>query len=104
MRHSEKYEILSVIDSEKAGLDAGELLDDGPNGIPICADLADAIALRRARPRLLHPRDGAAQRHALAGRARRRARRDAPRDDIVNGLHEFLNDDPEFAAAAASTT
>ena len=27
VRHSEKYEILSVIDSEKAGLDAGVVLD-----------------------------------------------------------------------------
>ena len=27
VRYSEKYEILSVIDSEKAGLDAGEVLD-----------------------------------------------------------------------------
>ena len=35
VRHSEKYEILSIIDSEQAGQDAGEILDDEPNGIPI---------------------------------------------------------------------
>ena len=44
VRHSEKYEILSVIDSEKAGLDAGMVLDDEPNAIPIYRDLADALA------------------------------------------------------------
>ena len=65
VRHSEKYEILSVIDSTKAGLDAGAYLDDVPNGIPICADLADAIAAGGPRARLLHPRRGAAQRPAL---------------------------------------
>ena len=45
MRHSEQYEILSVIDSQQAGRDAGEVLGDRPNGIPICADLAEAIRL-----------------------------------------------------------
>ncbi|NCF92987.1 MAG: DUF1611 domain-containing protein, partial [Verrucomicrobiaceae bacterium] len=45
VRHSEKYEILSVIDSEKAGLDAGMVLDDIPNGIPICLDLDEALKL-----------------------------------------------------------
>ena len=50
VRHSEKYEILSVIDSQKSGLDAGEVLGDKPNGIPICADLAGAIALAGAFP------------------------------------------------------
>jgi len=44
VRHSEKYKILSVIDSEKAGLDAGTVLDDKPNAIPICRDLEDALA------------------------------------------------------------
>ena len=44
VRHSERYEILSVIDSTKAGVDSGAYLDDVPNGIPICSDLADAIA------------------------------------------------------------
>ena len=34
VRHSEKYEILSVIDSEKAGLDAGMVLDDEPKRHP----------------------------------------------------------------------
>ena len=66
VRHSEKYEILSVIDSTKAGLDAGEFLDDVPNGIPICADLARRDRPRRPRARLLHLRHGAAQRPALA--------------------------------------
>ena len=44
VRHSEKYRILSVIDSEKAGLDAGVVLGEEPNAIPICRDLADALA------------------------------------------------------------
>ena len=59
VRHSEKYEILSVIDSTKAGLDAGAYLDDVPNGIPICADLARRHRPRGPRPRLLHLRRGA---------------------------------------------
>jgi hypothetical protein len=40
VRHSERYEILSVIDSEKAGLDTGMVLDGKHNAIPICRDLA----------------------------------------------------------------
>ena len=43
VRHSERYEILSVIDSEKAGLDSGMVHDGKPNGIPICRDLADSL-------------------------------------------------------------
>ena len=44
VRHSERYAIRSVIDSEKAGLDAGMVLDGKPNGIPICRDLGEALA------------------------------------------------------------
>jgi len=43
VRHSEKYRILAVIDSEKAGLDAGEVLGEEPNAIPICRNLAAAL-------------------------------------------------------------
>ncbi len=48
IRHSEKYQILSVIDSEQAGKDSGIVIDDKPNAIHICNDLADALA-RMAR-------------------------------------------------------
>ena len=44
VRSSERYKILSVIDSQKAGRDAGEVLGEAPNGIPVCANLDDAIA------------------------------------------------------------
>jgi len=46
IRRSEKYEIFSVIDSEKAGLDTGMVLDNKPNDIPICRDLADSRIFR----------------------------------------------------------
>src|SRR5437868_10563374 len=44
VRHSEKYQILSVIDSLRAGADSGEFLDGIPNGIPVLASLTQAIA------------------------------------------------------------
>jgi hypothetical protein len=50
IRHSEKYQILSVIDSEQAGKDTGMVLDDKPNAIPICNDLADALAKSEGIP------------------------------------------------------
>ena len=78
VRHSERYEILSVIDSAQAGLDAGVVLDGVANGIPICRDLADALALAGGRARLLHLRHGAGQRPALDPRAQHRARRHRP--------------------------
>src|SRR3978361_2320688 len=44
VRHSEKYEILSVIDSLRAGMDAGKFLDGTANGIPVLASLAESIS------------------------------------------------------------
>ena len=43
VRHSEKYEIVGIIDSSKAGMDAGEFLDGIKNGIPIFHDLNEAV-------------------------------------------------------------
>src|SRR3954447_8134638 len=43
VRHSEKYEVLSVIDSRHAGEDAGTVLDAVPNGIPVLASLDEAL-------------------------------------------------------------
>ena len=101
VRHSEKYEILSVIDSQQAGLDSGEVLGDGPNSIPICADLEDAMARAGRVPDFLI--FGMAPSSGMLSPVERRVMLEAMAlgMNLVNGLHEFLNDDAEFAAAAA---
>jgi uncharacterized NAD-dependent epimerase/dehydratase family protein len=100
VRHSEKYDILSVIDSDHAGADAGMVLDGGVNGIPILASLPEAIAHAGRTPDYLicgvAPSDGRlspAQRVVLLDGISRGMH-------IINGLHEFLGDDVEFVAAS----
>jgi len=100
VRHSEKYDILSVIDSRQAGADTGTFLDGAANGIPVLADLAEAIAHAGRVPDYLicgvAPADGLlspAQRVVLLDGIARGMH-------VINGLHEFLNDDAEFVAAA----
>ena len=102
VRHSEKYEIVSVIDSKRAGLDAGQYLDGRPNGIPLRVDLKQALDLAGFVPDsfilgmapasgMLSPFERGVVLEAMALGM-----------NVVNGLHEFLNDDPVFAAAAAA--
>ena len=101
VRHSERYEILSVIDSEKAGLDAGMVLDDKPNAIPIYRDLAESLENTVTVPDYfifgMAPSSGMLSLHERSvlleaiGYGM----------NIVNGLHEFLGDDPVFKAACA---
>ena len=100
VRYSEKYQILSVIDSTQAGLDAGEVLGDGPNGIPVCSSLSAAIALSGNVPDYFI--FGMAPSSGILSPTERDVVLDAIARgmNIVNGLHEFLNEDPEFAAAA----
>ena len=102
VRHSEKYRILAVIDSTRAGLDAGSVLDDRAIGIPICTQLDDAIS-----------QVGGIPDYFIFGKAPASGRL-LPQEreivltaislgmNIVVGLHEFLNDDPEFASASAN--
>ena len=103
MRHSEKYQILSVIDSEKAGLDSGMVLDNKINNIPICRDLADALKHAVNVPDYfifgMAPSSGMLSIHerSLILEAISHGM------NIVNGLHEFLNDDPVFIAACAAS-
>ncbi len=102
VRHSEKYKILSVIDSEKAGLDSGVVLGGEPNTIPICSTLADALTHIGSVPDYfifgMAPASGMLSSHerGIVLEAIDLGM------NIVNGLHEFLNDDPAFAAASAA--
>ena len=101
VRFSEKYKVLAIIDSTKDRLDSGEVLGEEPNGIPICRNLAAAISHAGSIPDyfifgmapasgMLSPRERSLVLQAINLGM-----------NIVNGLHEFLNDDPEFAAAIA---
>ncbi|MBW3567692.1 MAG: DUF1611 domain-containing protein [Proteobacteria bacterium] len=103
IRHSEKYEVLSVIDSEKAGQDTGMVLDGIPNGIPLCSSLADALRQAGDTPDQfifgMAPASGMMSPHerSIVLEAMTQGM------NIVNGLHEFLNDDAEFVAAGIAS-
>ena len=102
VRYSEKYTVLSVIDSEKAGLDAGMVLDNVPNTIPICRDLTHALELADGVPDYfifgVAPASGmlSIDERALVLEVIQLGM------NVVNGLHEFLSDDPEFIAASVA--
>ncbi|MEZ8709485.1 DUF1611 domain-containing protein [Vibrio alginolyticus] len=100
VRHSLSYRILSVIDSVSAGLDAGEVLDNKANGIPILANAEEAIIHAESIPDyfifgiapssgFLSDLDKSIILNAMSLGM-----------NIVNGLHEFLTDDPLFLEAS----
>lgn len=104
VRRSERYRVLSVIDSMHSGKDAGEVLDGRSVGIPIVSSLETALALAAG--------SGDAPTHLImglapdGGRLPEHARRDLLEAieeglNIVSGLHDFLSEDPALAAAAA---
>ncbi|MER2496787.1 DUF1611 domain-containing protein [Vibrio neptunius] len=100
VRHSLGYRILSVIDSELAGLDAGEVLDNKANGIPIVSSIEEALIQADTIPDyfifgiapsngFLSDLDKSVLLNAMSLKMH-----------VVNGLHEFLSDDPVFLAAS----
>jgi len=100
VRHSERYEILAVLDSTRSGLDAGQVLGGKPNGIPICVDLEDALQhLGRAVDTFIF---GVAPTSGMLSSSERELMIDAMGRGmgLVNGLHEFLTEDAEFVAVA----
>lgn len=102
VRGPSRWTILALLDHASAGRDAGEVLDGTPRGIPILADLATLLAsgLRPdwlvvgvatpggVLPPELRPTLLAALERGIG---------------VASGMHEFLGDDPELAAAAART-
>ncbi len=96
VRHSEKYEIVGVIDSTKADMDAGQYLDGIKNGIPIFHDLDDAVNRLTYVPEYFIY--GVAPLEAFLKKDQREIVFKAIEKgmNIVNGLHEFFTEDEEF--------
>ena len=100
VRHSKRYRIAGVIDSTRAGRDAGEVLDGRALGIPIFADLGGALRRLPDRPRNLII--GVATFGGYIPEAFRPVIKEAivAGLNVVAGLHEFLGDDAEFVELA----
>ncbi|MGJ9384676.1 DUF1611 domain-containing protein [Salipaludibacillus sp. CF4.18] len=96
VRSSRNYKIAGVIDSTKAGMDAGEYLENVKNGIPIFENLDSAFEnLPRIPDQFVF---GLAPSEGLLKNEERNIVFQAMENGlhIVNPLHEFLTDDEEF--------
>jgi uncharacterized NAD-dependent epimerase/dehydratase family protein len=102
IRFSTKYRIVAVIDSDKAGQDTGQVLDGKANGIPICRDLVQALDRQKSPPRYFI--FGMAPLGGVFSDQERQIMFQAMENGmhLVNGLHEFLNDDEAFVRKARS--
>jgi uncharacterized NAD-dependent epimerase/dehydratase family protein len=99
VRRTARYRVLSVIDSTCSGQNAGALLDNKPNGIPILSTVAEAVqkAQQQETP-ASHLVIGLAP---DGGRLGPRERDDIKRAiqmglNIDSGLHDYLSEDPEL--------
>ncbi|HLH85552.1 MAG TPA: DUF1611 domain-containing protein [Thermoplasmataceae archaeon] len=100
VRYTRRYKVTSVIDSTKAGLDAGEVLTGKTKGIPIVKDVQESL---KYNPTTLVV--GVATDGGFIPENYRSFIRDALSRgmDVVSGLHEFISDDPEFSGIASRT-
>ena len=100
VRHSEIYAILGVIDSTLAGQDAGEVLGDRKNNIPIFTDLDEALESFAEMPSYYiygkAPLEASipAEERLLVLEAMKKGMH------IINGLHQFFSEDQEFTQMA----
>jgi len=104
VRFTNRYRVLSVVDSRYAGRDAGEVLDSRANRIPIFGSLEQAVKEADSHT---HPAT-----HFVVGlapdggRLTPVARQDVKKAisfglDVDCGLHDYLSEDPKMAKQAA---
>ncbi len=99
-RYSEKYDIVGIIDSTKAGLDAGEYLDGIKNHIPIFKSIEAALnTLKDAPENFIY---GIAPLTSYLNKEQRQIIVSAIKNkmNIINGLPEYFTEDDEFIQKA----
>ena len=103
VRRTKRYRVLAVLDSRHAGMDAGALLEERKNHIPIMNSVSEAVQVFRNTS---HPAT-----HLVIGLAPDGGRLPATaRKDVLtalelglhvdSGLHDFLSEDPQIQALA----
>lgn len=103
VRFTERYEVVGVLDEKYQGKDAGEVLDDRPNGIPIFKDFETAVSELKASNNMpsylvigLAPDGGRLPKEAK-GTIRKALEKGW---NVDSGLHDFLTNDTELMAIA----
>ncbi len=102
VRGTERYRVLGVVDAPTAGRDAGEVLDGRARGIPIFATLPEALRALAATPDFCVVGVATSGGRVTPGLRGLLAEAISLGMSVVNGLHEFVSDDVELAAAAAT--
>src|ERR1700683_5150818 len=101
IRGTERFKIIALIDNAHAGRDAGEVLDGIHRGIPVLKSIEDAVLRFEAidfciigvatvggrLPEHFLPVIETCLRNGIS---------------MINGLHEFLTENPELVSLAAS--
>lgn len=102
VRGPSRFRIAAVIDHESAGRDAGEVLDGSHRGIPVVASL-DALLQTGQKIQWLVV--GIATPGGVLPESMKPVLQEALERGIsvANGLHDFVGDDPQLAAAAATS-
>lgn len=100
IRQSERYTIVGIIDSSKAGQDAGEYLDGVRNGIPIFESIECAIKELSSVPQYFIY--GIASLASFLNNEQKEIIFTAMKSgmNIVNGLPEFFNDNAQYTSMA----
>ncbi len=103
VRHTDRYRIISVIDSDCTGKDAGELLDGEFRNIPVL-DTVDA-GLRHAQSIIVKPDYLVVGLAPDGGMVGREALQDIHKAivsglNIDSGLHDFLSENPILSESA----
>ncbi len=99
LRYSKRFEIKGVIDSEFTGKDSGIVLNGIPNGIPFFSSIEEALKKAPAAKYLIIgvATDGGKIPPEYFPTIEKAIRSGL---GIINGLHEFLTDKPEFCSLA----
>lgn len=103
VRFSQRYRILSVIDSKYQGKDSGAILDGKANNIPIVKDLDEAFQLAKNKDSTIP--------EFIVGLAPDGGRLPEPAKqviksalklgmNIISGLHDFISEDKELVPLA----
>jgi len=97
LQHSEKYRVISVIDSRYAGSDTGIVLGEDPHGITLRKDLKEALAQIDIIPGALilaaAPTNSDTERQAILSAIENKL-------NIINAWTPYLSDDEEYVAAS----